>query len=86
MKQNNQMGKVISILDYRSEQMHKQLPSPNFDNIYDFLRAHYGESTDEKIIELLAGLYRKMCELTGKHVDFSIMTANRKIQRELENF
>lgn len=80
------MGKVISILDHKAEHLHKQLPSPAFDNVYDFLRAHYGESTDEKIIELLASLYRKMCELTGKQVDFSIMTANRKIRHELENF
>lgn len=80
------MTKVISILDYRAQELHKQMPSPAFDNIYDFLRAHYGESTDEGIIELLASLYRKMCELTGKQVDFSIMTANRKIGRELKNF
>ena len=80
------MAKIISILDYRAEQMHKQLPSPAFDNIYDFLRAHYGASPDEKIIELIAGLSRTNCGLTGKQVDFSIMIANRKIRREVENF
>lgn len=80
------MGKVISILDYRAKKLHEQIPSPAFENIYDFLRAHYGESTSEQTIEILAGLYRKMCELTGKQVDFSIMTANRNVRRELENF
>lgn len=84
MKQK--MAKVVSILDYRAKQLQRELAPSTFNNIYDFLIAHYGESTNEQVIEILATLYRKMCDVAGEELDYSIMINRNKIRRELRKF
>ena len=80
------MAKIVSILDYRAKKLQHELAPSNFNNIYDFLIAHYGESTNEHVLEVLAALYRKMCDLAGEELDYSIMINRNKIKKELKNF
>jgi hypothetical protein len=80
------MGIVISILDYRAERLQESLAPPHFDNIYDFLRAEYGDNTNEQLIEILASTYRNFCNLSGRELEYSIMEKPGKRNKSLRNF
>lgn len=80
------MARIVSILDYRAKKLQKEVAPSNFNNIYDFLIAHYGESANEYVIEILAALYRKMCDLAGEELDYSIMINRSRVGRELKKF
>ncbi len=80
------MGRVISIPDYRAERLQESLDPSHFDNIYDFLRARFGESTDEWVIELYASMYREICHMSNDELDYSIVVSDGKTRKALRNF
>ncbi|MEZ4210773.1 MAG: hypothetical protein R3B39_00525 [Candidatus Paceibacterota bacterium] len=79
------MGKVINLQDYLAQKLQESVP-PNIPrNIYEFLLSEYGEGEDEQIIELLATIYRRICDISGYEHDFSIV-GKGKDRRTLRNF
>jgi len=80
------MGKVISILDYRSRKTQKSLNSEHFDNTYDFLRSEYGDGAEEWLIEVRVMIYRSICYELGEEVDYEIMRGQEKKPAILRGF
>jgi hypothetical protein len=80
------MGKIIDIRDCKAEKLRQKLGGPQNTNIWEFLDEEYGNSLSDANKEMLAMIYRRICELNGEELDPSIMGKPGKRQKALRKF